>query len=158
MRRVPFGYCIYRDTGEHVITQDVLLKDSGPVHNSSCVYIATDSVGHPKTQKFIETVRSETGARLITYGDIDRSSPACHGISPSILEQSIQSRIPGRFVASWPSTWDEIVLIQRAQHGLAQADEELELFRRMMHALLVFRKKPRTPFELVNATANDIAR
>merc|ERR1712232_1473139 len=54
----------------------------------------------------------------------------CHSVPPSIIEQMIVSYIPGRFVATLASSWDEWALSMRAQLGdKMRARDELALFK-----------------------------
>jgi hypothetical protein len=100
---------MFLDTKRFITVQDVFLKDHGPfpLTPDACVYVATDQVDHNKTQQFLNDVRKwGNGTRSILYSDLEEShlkdaDSSCRSISPSMLEQAILSRVPGRYVASW---------------------------------------------------------
>jgi hypothetical protein len=126
------GRCLASDERE-LLMEEVVINDPGPTEGAvlgegSCVYVATDRVMHERTVGAVNAIK-ETGARAIMYGDIlNTMAPECKKVIPSNLEQVIGATVPGRFVATFPSSWGEWVLHLRGKTGRYRAAEDLALY------------------------------
>ena len=165
---VERAYCVFAESNLPVTIEDVLMYDLGPDYKwseSSCVYIATDSPEHPKTQRFKRVIGNQTPAQMYTYADLDLSNEDCQGINPSNLEQAIAIQIPGRWVSSHLSSWDEYVIVQRAlqNRGVWHMEEQATFYLKaqaMLRDVITshnFPTRPNQPFQRIKKTRNPAA-
>ena len=137
------GRCLDASTMQPVSMAEVLLSDPGPIplNSTTCVYVATEAPMHADVKSFSDTIAQRSGARVVMYGDvIGAVSSNCRALPASILEQRIVAHVPGRYVATFPSSWDEWSLHMRAQLSMPDAEEELSLFKRKVQRMLVVDK------------------
>jgi hypothetical protein len=132
-------YCI--DSSRSILTiAEVIEKDQeqklGP---ESCIFVATNNVKDKNVVGFRKWIEAHSGAKVFFFDDIRKQLPTdnCHVLDVSIMEQAIAADIPGSYVATFPSSWDEFVVNLRAMYGGKwRATEEVALFNYKVRKML----------------------
>mmetsp|Transcript_18018 Transcript_18018/g.43551 ORF Transcript_18018/g.43551 Transcript_18018/m.43551 type:complete len:405 (-) Transcript_18018:281-1495(-) len=128
------------NAGKDLTMAQALLVDPGPtaLGQDSCIYVATNFPSHPLMKHFREEI-NRSRSRVFTFSDItNRMQDECHTCHPSVLEQLIVAYVPGRYMATYPSSWDEFSLHLRVQlGGKLRAEEDLTLFQTKLRSNLL---------------------
>lgn len=121
--------CVHERTGAALTMEEVFIHDVRP-ENGSCLYMATNKPEDPVAIEFNGNLSLKTGMRVFTYESVKPYlTDKCHAMDSviSIFEQAIAQSVPGRYVATFPSSWDEMVLNARAQLGKQGAEKDLSI-------------------------------
>lgn len=130
-------------------TEDGKRGELGP---DQCVYVATngpDSDDMNELRAWAKT--GGRGVQVLTYDDVVLRSDAMSECrsgggraiqDPSLFEQALMARVTGRFVSSFPSSWDSYVLHDRlhreetTEETMFMAREDLALYHRKVNQLV----------------------
>ena len=124
--------------------------DCGLVHGryrmGDGFYVATEHPNDPQVKRYVAQLESR-GLHAFRWGDILPSlgnrtepqpssveapvDPSCtkalyEGVDPSLWEQLLCARAPGRYLAHFVSSWDELVLLLRASRQRDEAISSVE--------------------------------